>query len=996
MRILLAMTALFAVTSTLAQSDIEFYTDPNEVRLSFPEQENHDPILQQELREAGAWKFFAKNHERWFALMSPEHQLPHRAFGQPLEIPGADPLAKAEWFVENELRAFGVRADQLTEPSLHNSKKHAYVRFGQQINGVPVLRSELVLKFHEGRLIMFGCDYYADPKLPEEPLISAEALDAAASAGLDLALMETEDLGLHILPVPFERGHQLRFVQEFMVSGYVNAVPRRYKTYVDAITGEVLVRDNTVKHIGPGDPESKKEKKNKKVLPMGMPVVVSGQFQGTVHDISVLEDTEVLQMPYLNFNLGGQTFTTDGDGGFITNVTGPAQAEVSLDGAYCHIFTNGNTPSFTVSMNDGYNTVSIDDLANLRERSTYRNTNISWEHMKEWLPNFTGLDYPLPTNIDVVGECNAFYDGNSINFYPAGGGCNATSLLKEVVIHEYGHGINDKYYQSQGAFYNNGAMNEGYADFWALSETQDLRLAEGFYSDNDDPLRRYDIDPKIYPEDLIGQVHNDGEIICGAWMATHILLGEDWDQTIALFVEAFDGLQATAFNGNEGQAYTDVLLDALQADDDDGDLSNGTPNGDAIIQGFDEHGITLFAYADIEHEPVEFAEAETGITLEADAEIVFPFGQYFDSMRAYYRFGPEEEWQSVIMDEQDDVFVTSIDGQPEASVIQYYFGISDVFGGISAVNPVAANKEVYPNLPHFTLVGVSPMLINDSDDYSEFGFFDLGTPQDNATTGEWDEVEPVGSFADPMDPSSIVAPTEDHTDVEFGFAFVTGENPGEDAAIGANDVDGGSTTLLSPLVDLTVYDDPVLAYWRWYVNAPPSGANPGADWWQVEVSDDGGNTWERVENTLTQDISWRRNAFKISEYVDLTADFRFRFIASDSVRLGQHLDGGSLIEAAVDDIVLYDVGDGTSIEEEDALAIDLFPNPASDVVQLRLPATGGRLDVIDNRGRAVYTLENATDLNPLVDVSKWRAGAYFVRYIDADGKPWNLRFTVSR
>lgn len=41
-------------------------------------------------------------------------------------------------------------------------------------------------------------------------------------------------------------------------------------------------------------------------------------------------------------------------------------------------------------------------------------------------------------NINVSGTCNAFYDGTSINFYPAGGGCPSTAY-GDVVHHEYGH-----------------------------------------------------------------------------------------------------------------------------------------------------------------------------------------------------------------------------------------------------------------------------------------------------------------------------------------------------------------------------------------------------------------------------------------------------------------------------------------------------------------------------------------------------------------------------
>ena len=58
----------------------------------------------------------------------------------------------------------------------------------------------------------------------------------------------------------------------------------------------------------------------------------------------------------------------------------------------------------------------------------------------------------MPVNIDVAGECNAFYDGASVNFYDLAAGCNPTSLIADVVYHEYGHAINDWYYNSLGSF----------------------------------------------------------------------------------------------------------------------------------------------------------------------------------------------------------------------------------------------------------------------------------------------------------------------------------------------------------------------------------------------------------------------------------------------------------------------------------------------------------------------------------------------------------------
>ena len=176
------------------------------------------------------------------------------------------------------------------------------------------------------------------------------------------------------------------------------------------------------------------------------------------------------------------------------------------------------------------------------------------------------------------------------------------------------------------------------------------KSAKGFYTDNEDGIRVYDEDPKVYPEDLVGEVHADGEIICGAWYDTHLLMGGDWDATMALFIDAYPGLQATAPNGSEGQAYTDVLLDVLQADDDDGDLSNGTPNDLAIVEGFDIHGISIFSYAEIDHESQEFVEAESTIEIEAETFIVFPYNLYFDAVNMWYRTEAGGEWTQVAMD----------------------------------------------------------------------------------------------------------------------------------------------------------------------------------------------------------------------------------------------------------------------------------------------------------------------------------------------------------
>ena len=48
------------------------------------------------------------------------------------------------------------------------------------------------------------------------------------------------------------------------------------------------------------------------------------------------------------------------------------------------------------------------------------------------------INQVFPANTGVAGTCNAFFNGSSINFYNAGGGC-ANTGYNSVVSHEYGH-----------------------------------------------------------------------------------------------------------------------------------------------------------------------------------------------------------------------------------------------------------------------------------------------------------------------------------------------------------------------------------------------------------------------------------------------------------------------------------------------------------------------------------------------------------------------------
>ncbi|MFI5172926.1 MAG: T9SS type A sorting domain-containing protein, partial [Chitinophagales bacterium] len=518
----------------------------------------------------------------------------------------------------------------------------------------------------------------------------------------------------------------------------------------------------------------------------------------------------------------------------------------------------------------------------------------------------------------------------------------------DVVMHEYGHGINSDLYSWLGdpGGMGNGAMNEGYADVWAICVTDNPILGQGFTGGAGTYVRRYDIAPKVYPQDLVGEVHADGEIIAGAWWDVE----ENMDHTfmVDLYNETQNGTP-DASDGNEGELYRDVLLEALLADDDNADLADGTPNDDAITAAFCEHGITLIGNLSIDH--TEFSEPVavlTPIPVETELDVDFP--EYIGSVTMNWRTSPGAAYTATAMTlVAGTSYEASIPAQPQGTIIEYYFKIEDTNACSGVVLPSRADLATEPNLPYFIIVGYELQEFEDFD--NEFGSWivdPLGT--DDATTGIWDINTPLES----IDATGYqVQGDVDHTTGTGNLCAFTG-NSGDTFTPGNNDVDGGVTTIRSPFFDVTPYTDPVFAYYRTYSNASPTSANPGNDVWEVFITDDGID-WIRVERTHTEDNTWRRNVVRISDYVSLTEDVALLFIAEDSVRTddASGFDGGSLVEAKIDDLFLYDWSAIDTTEDtthqainEELIIAGVFPNPANETVNVFFGNISGDVDIV--------------------------------------------------
>ena len=219
-----------------------------------------------------------------------------------------------------------------------------------------------------------------------------------------------------------------------------------------------------------------------------------------------------------------------------------------------------------------------------------------------------------------------------------------------------------------------------------------------------------------------------------------------------------------------------------------------------------------------------------------------------------------------------------------ASTVEWYVS-ADTTDGNSWRDPVSSN--------HSSLSAEGTPTIA-SDDMETAAGWTGGVAGDNATTGVWVRVDPIATAAQSGN---------DHSP-SGTQCWVTGQGT-NGGSLGENDVDGGSTTLLSATYDLSGATNPTISYWRWYSN--DSGASPGADSFSVDISNNNGSTWTHVEvvgpTGSGTSGGWIQHSFLVSDLVSPTAQVKLRFIASD-------LGSGSIIEAAIDDLAIQDLDCG--------------------------------------------------------------------------------------
>lgn len=806
-----------------------------------------------------------------------------RAFyGKPM-TDGATPDEAVDAFWTAHRDAFGVTNLELT-PLFSNDVswgKFTVFAYKQAMGGLPVEYSVgrvLVLNGEVDRVV-YASGIYA--QTPEGGFPRA-ALGADQALGQVQAMLPYQQLSIWGVPqlvvyagteAEMADGSFGSAVQAWKFTGDNGNLAGRMKLtfFVDAASGRLITVRNEIHHVD-----------------------VSGTVQGkgspgTMPDIPA-NPAALMAMPEIRVSItGGSTAFGDRNGNFTiphggaagVNVTSSVAGGATTGGRWASV---NNIPGAEITASAAVTPPGPANLVFNNTPSALTTAQVNAFVHTNNIHNFitdrtswTGMNFVMPANVNIVDTCNAYYDGSSINFYQAGGGCSNTSY-SSVVAHEYGHGIVNELGLAQGAF------GEGFGDCCSVLLYDDPVLGRNFQGSGS--VRDYSPgepeDPYPCDAGCFGEVHCCGEIIAGFWWDVREQYGTSpgLAEVQQLFV---DWSQITNGGAGNNSAHPQTLIEILTVDDDNGDLSDGTPHYSLICAAATAHSLpcppvilVTFDFPDGIPTSVNPTSGATfRVNVSASAATPTP-----GSGTLSYRIGAGSYTTVAMTQNAANEYTATLPGATCLSFEEFYVTSGTSAGNFSS--PLGAPSTAYRAI---SAGSVTTAL----DDAFETNLGWTVGPGNTATTGNWNRMNPQGTGAQPED---------DITAAPGAICWVTDGNAG--SGIGSFDVDGGLTRLSSPTLNLSTGPDAFVQYWRWYSNT--QGDNPSLDTFRVEISNTNGSTWLPLETVgpgpAEANGGWFFRSFRVNDFVAPNATVRVRFTAEDA-------GGGSIVEAAIDDFRAY-------------------------------------------------------------------------------------------
>jgi len=792
---------------------------------------------------------------------------------------GESPEESAARFVQDYSGVFGVPADDLVPGLAHrdmytlpmmydpdtDSYKFTLVYYSQYRDGIPVFRGEL-------RLLVRNEDGYplvlAQSDIRELGAFSvpagfdgyaAEGAAHAAAIAAVPSLINFSPAELVIWAGVDDMAAAPKVAITFTADSGEGSFPYENWLFVaDAASGEILYQENQVYHVD-----------------------IVGNVSGWAtidYRADACASELTMPLPYLKVTRSGGEAYTDINGNFVLANPGSTPVDVTstLTGRWFYVVNNGTGGNASITLN-----VTPPGPANFvhnqsgaehqtAEVNGYLQANIVRDMVLGAKPNYPNIynqSSPMKVTVNINSTCNAYYSASTINFYRSGGGCNNTAF-GDVIHHEYGHHVVAMGGSGQGEY------GEGMSDSIALLITGRSELAIGFQSCTAG-IRNANNNCKYVTSGCStcgSAIHTCGQLLSGCvWDTWQELKITEPVNHLAIIRRLT--VESVLLHGSGTSITPQITIHFLTLDDNDGNINNGTPHYYEIATGFGKHDmpappLSLLGFTYPNGRP-DFISPAGGTTVRVNVGAIA--GQPKPASGKFY-YDAGSGWVTVPMTEiAPNQYEATFPAVPCGRGVKYYFS-AETTNNMTVKDPADA-----PAVTYATLSGYGLNVYFTDDFETNQGW----TVNAGATLGNWERAVPQQTTSGGV----IFQPGEDHSP-NGTMCWVTGPLAG--SSVGAYDVDGGPTLLISPTFDLSD-SDAVVSYWRWYHISTTID-----DEFLVQISNNNGSTWTTVERLTDRTAPWQYAEWVVGNYITPTAQMRIRFYAIDN-------PNNSIVEALVDD-----------------------------------------------------------------------------------------------
>jgi len=709
------LTLMLQTAPTLAlvpQNDVELGAAP--IRMA------HTHIERQHtLRQGQAWQSFVQGEgQGWQATFDEWTGTPRRAWGPGLDIGPVDTeeqvIAGLMELVSSNGALFQVTAEQL------NLRDIAYiaetdtwlVHLDRTVNDVPVWRGGMDIVIKHGKLIMMGIDTHPSAGFGSDlaTITSEVAVEAARNQGPAPLAIHT-DISARLVLLPVQRGSSdMRYRLVWETRSTTESPVGIWVSMVDANSGDLVAFWNEVRFLK-GNVSALHHERNPSSELIESPVPWAPVFGSNG---SAYTDA------FGDFELDGSSFGTEFDGSYLDmrNDEG-AEASANFSGDQM-LWDSGQATQ-----------AEIDTYIFLHQIQAWG---------EQYAPSISIVSSSIRATVNIDEACNAFYNGN-VNFYRAGSGCNNTGEIADVAYHEWGHGF---HYTSLVTGSYDGDMGEGIGDAVAFIQTDDPVMARHFFTGGGG-IREVDSD-LVYPDDYRnGDVHYNGLMYGGSAWDLLKALEEDFGLEEARNISS----RLLAGAVKQGPTLTSVYDAYVAADDDNGDLGDGTPHLCYLLDAFTPHGLgpggtDLLIQAG--HAPLDNQQAsDEPYSLSAVLTNLAPdCAQDPESADISWSTDDGQTWQDGELSLSSDLQVDGdLPGQSAGTIMRYYMSFTG--NGETTNNPSGAFIN-----PHSFLVGETEILYFEDFEGGEGGYnHELVSGDESQGADDWWAGTPAGLNGDP-------------------------------------------------------------------------------------------------------------------------------------------------------------------------------------------------------------------------------------------------------